>query len=217
MSTPALTPPVHRRGRRRRAGRLALDALGVCVFMVLVAVLALWVWSSVRRVGWLRRGVDSSAWVERLDYVLAGENRIGWKSVMTWHPPGSADLPPAGVTYELRHRPWTDKTRADMWLTAGGYHRHFELAGIEYVTWAGPAVRSRGGHVDHRQFTVRFPTAVIALAGLATPWVLGWGGRRRRTRRHAAGLCPGCGYDVRATPDRCPECGLTDPLRPARP
>jgi hypothetical protein len=64
--------------------------------------------------------------------------------------------------------------------------------------------RPGGSSLDQWWLSVPYwmPLAIMAMPGL---W---YSYRRLRQRRLKPGFCPSCGYDLRASPDRCPECGI---------
>jgi hypothetical protein len=52
-----------------------------------------------------------------------------------------------------------------------------------------------------------FAIAILTIFPAIALW------RHRRNRHLIPGFCSKCGYDLRATPDRCPECGIIPPKK----
>ena len=88
------------------------------------------------------------------------------------------------------------------------------------ATWIPPIVNGKPFQVWW-DLAVTFPAIVPAwvLGAIAmvtgTPVVVAARRSIAKRRRAAAQLCITCGYDLRATPERCPECGLIPAARGA--
>ena len=82
---------------------------------------------------------------------------------------------------------------------------HWRLAGVGYI----------GGDVSQFGMPSRrevYAPAWFAVTVLFAPLALLTVRRLHRGRRARVGCCASCGYDLRATPGRCPECGAVPML-----
>jgi hypothetical protein len=105
--------------------------------------------------------------------------------------------------------------------TPPGITNFGQLAGGEvYLPWqslslqinmAGSAlrgqtiIRHRDGGLLKCQYAV---VPLVALLPIVLVWPIAWGARIRAIERRRKGnRCPNCGYDLRESPQLCPECG----------
>ena len=82
----------------------------------------------------------------------------------------------------------------------------WKALGVEYVGRDMPWSPGRVGGNQGRYAMLAVPYGFLVLLSGAAAGA-SWFALRRQRRRNARGKCTHCGYDLRATPDRCPECG----------
>jgi hypothetical protein len=191
---------------RRLLGWLAIPSLLVCA-----AAAGLWVRSHFVGDSWVLSagrgtGTTTAPWGQvetwRTQYAIhSGAGRLqvirSDRQVDRLEPAGHATLPPGQVIGNYG----PGLTRSDRWLDTMGFG-YFRRDKQYYV-----AAPTRGSYWGFRVVTLPHWSIIAAGAALPLLWLVARLRDRRRRLRGERNQCPACGYDLRATPGRCPECG----------
>ena len=178
---------------------------------------------------WLRSGGDGDQLIlttgNRLWWVMSGRYGVHVSSVAAWPRPER----PRWVTRNTNDRIPTVSVIDPMheWHRLGIHCNHGQVTTwlrpdgtpaplAEYLIEAprgGPGresapMRMAAVRLPHWMPLALFAALPLSRAAMRTRRIL------RRRRLVARRCCPDCGYDLRGTPDRCPECGALASVTP---
>ena len=171
----------------RRLARHVLNALAVLSLLLCMVTCVLWVRSY--------RTLDSVMFLHRCSL----SSRVGGLHLYIMGPGRMGDF--CIFSMPLPSGEWD-----------GGEYRSPSLRRFGGFLLAEDEIRFSSGSIVYfgpRLFytAIRIPDwFVLAVLGIL-PMASGSVRLLRRNRRSHLSLCCACGYDLRATPDRCPECG----------
>jgi hypothetical protein len=103
---------------------------------------------------------------------------------------------------------WTHRETPYQPAPAGSQSRFLARRQFAFVRFLKTevAVTTPMGTVMSVSSDLYVPLWMLAAAFALPP--AAWAARRSLARRRPPGLCGSCGYDLRASPGRCPECGV---------
>jgi hypothetical protein len=214
---PARSFGIGRRAAQRAAGRYrAVECPAVRLILGILSRTVLAVLLLIAVVVVVLRVRDRGGRMDRFEYAEAGGRAVwvhsggGWLSVVAARPwPESRVARWVSVTRDdpirnvygidiiQREQLWGDR-----WGVEFERGRAYSIVGPDVRAW-GPQVRFLIVYVPHWIAATACALPPLAWFALVVPK------RIRQRRRKRRGLCPACGYDLRATPERCPECGLS--------
>jgi len=176
--------------------------------LLLIVVLALWVRSVVvavpdtlvwdrgpswnpdaRRTQWAVQSIRGRLVIGRLEYSP--------KQIPTWELAVFGGETRDQIRY-VRTNATLDWIPSQQFLERLGFRWRHTVAGV----WGNILITMPLDDITY----VAAPYWFLALLA-ATPAALKWRSVARLRRKRRLGLCLGCGYDLRGSPGRCPECG----------